>query len=265
MIAYDTGHISSETVMEPVARGLGAKLIKPPWPRPLKGPGVFYGRDRGTLSIMRQCANDRVPWFMVDNGYFGARRYDGYYKISRNGFQCDGLGVPDYDRLAEVLAITGQSIRHKWRKRSLKAHVLICPPIVEYERCHWFSHTHWLRFVTHAVRKATERKFRLRYKPGDKRGTDSRTLEDDFTHCHAVVTHDSNIAVEAIMEGIPAFVTGTSPAQVFGNVDLALIDKPRRDANRLKWLAILANNQWTLDEIASGMACEAISRERIGP
>ncbi len=266
MIVYDTGHLSSMIVCGALAKGFGADVMPSPWPRPLKLPAMFYGRDRGTLEIMRDAVGRRKDWFMCDNGYMGAQQYEGYYKLSRNGFQCDGLGEPDEARLATLVDDLKLVIKPKWRAQKSRGHILICPPIVDYERVHWFSHTHWLRNTQKTLRKAhTRREVRLRYKPGDPRDTQGRTLSEDFSACHAVVTIDSNIAVEAIIAGIPVFCMGTSPATVLGNTDIRMIDDPNRSGDREEWLAILAANQWTLNEIREGAACEMMTRPRIGP
>lgn len=263
MIVYHTGHISSKIVCKALASGFGCDIAVKPWPRPLQTPAAFYGRDRGTLSIVAQCAADGNHWIMADNGYMGAGQYDGYYKLSRDGYQCDGTGIPDEKRLVDVMALTGQKFVKEWRPRTKHGHIVICPPIFGYDRAHFFSSVRWQRAIGKQIRQTTKRKIRVRYKPGDKRVTDQRSLADDLKDCHALVTHDSNIAVEAIMAGIPVFITGTSPAQVFGNVDLFTILDPRIDADRWEWLSILANNQWTLNEIRDGMANGTLSENKV--
>ena len=261
MIVYDTDHISSSAVCAPVAAGFGWQLNVAPWKRPVHGPAAFYGRDRGTLAVRRQCEADGVDWYMIDNGYMGARRYDGFYKITRNAFQCDGRDAPDEKRLASILDHTGMRV-DDWRKPTKSGHILMCPPIKEYDDCHWFSTYLWLRRNSREIRKALgkagKREIRVRYKPGDTRNVGERPLEQDFKNCHALVTHDSNIVVEAIAAGIPCFVTGKSPAQVLGNVDLWTIGDPRMDVDREEWLAILAANQWTLGEVRHGLANETL-------
>jgi hypothetical protein len=266
MIVYDTNHLSSMIVCGALAKGFGADIISAKWPRPLEVPAMFYGRDRGTLEIMREAIARREDWFMCDNGYMGAGQYDGYYKLTRNGFQCDGLGEPDENRLAKLVDDLGLVIKPKWRAERERGHILICPPIVEYERVHWFSHTHWLRNVQRMLKSMkVKRETKIRYKPGDPRDRNGRTLSEDFKACHAIITHDSNIAVEAIIAGIPVFCTGTTPATVFGDTDIRMIDDPKRSGDRHEWLAILAANQWTLSEIREGAAIEAMKRPRIGP
>ncbi len=263
MIVYDTGHVSSKIVCTAMAKGFGCDTADPPWARPLETPAAFYGRERGTLEIVRQCAVDGSHWIMADNAYIAPGQYGGYYKISRDGFQCDGTGIPDDKRLADVLALTGQRFVKDWRPRTKDGHILMCPAIVGYERTHWFSATQWRRGITKQIRQLTKRKILLRYKPGEKGAVVVRPLAADLKNCHALITHDSNIAVEAILAGVPVFITGTSPAQVFGNVDLATIAEPRMDGDRWEWLAILANNQWTLNEIRDGMANETLSEHRV--
>ncbi len=263
MIVYDTGHISSGIVCKALARGFKCDIATAPWARPLVTPGAFYGRERGTLDLVRQCVVDGSHWIMADNGYIGPGQYDGYYKISRDGFQCDGTGVPNEKRLVDILAITGQKFVKKWRPLTARGHILMCPPILGYERCHWFNSTQWHRQIVKQIVKLHKRKVRIRYKPGEKTSIVVRSLAFDLQDCHAVITHDSNIAVEAIMAGIPVFITGTSPAQVFGNVDLVTIDEPKTEGDRWEWLAILANNQWTLNEIGDGMANETLSQHKV--
>ncbi len=261
MIVYHTGHRSSGIVCKALAGGLGCDIAQPPWRRPLQTPAAFYGRDRGTLAIVAQCAAAGDHWLMADNGYMGRGQYDGYYKISRDGFQCDGVGVPDEKRLVKILGITGQEFVKKWRPQTKDGHILVCPPIKGYERNHFFSTLKWLRQIKMQIKPA-KRKVRVRYKPGEAQAS-NRSIAEDLQGCHAVVTHDSNIVVEAILAGIPAFVTGTSPAQVFGNVDVFTIRKPRLDVDRWEWLSILANNQWTLNEIRDGMANDILSKHKV--
>ena len=268
---YCTGHISSQTVTKAMGEGFGMVAEPPKWGMPIEGPAAFYGRDRGTMDIVRQCEADRVPWFMADNGYITPRikgdaeapgRFAGYYKISKNGWQHSGHGEPDFDRLEHVLELTGQTFRPTWKPRrdDELGHVLVCPPIADYERVHAFHAHHWLRHIKIELRRMrrTVPRVRLRYKPDDPRVSKVRSLEEDFKKAVAVITHDSNIAVEAILAGVPIFVTGTSPAQAFGNVDIHNVMNPNQTLDRWTWLAILAANQWTLDEIAQGMANETL-------
>ena len=69
-----------------------------------------------------------------------------------------------------------------------------------------------------------------------------------------LVTHSSAAAVTAVIEGIPVIVSGMSAlAQMRWSTD------PEHD-QRLGFLNVLADNQWTLDEIREGKAWEWLTK-----
>lgn len=83
-------------------------------------------------------------------------------------------------------------------------------------------------------------------------------------NCHALVTHGSNAAVEAIVAGVPAVLLSKEGASAAWPVaehslenGLAAPFFPPDDARR-QWLADLAYCQWTLDEMRSGAMWAAL-------
>jgi hypothetical protein len=98
------------------------------------------------------------------------------------------------------------------------------------------------------------RPFVLRYKPGDQRADrNDPPLVEHLAKAWAVVTNDSNVAIEALVAGVPAFVTGRHPINALAERDLRLIEVPQRPGGRLEFMAMLAANQWTLEEFAAGV------------
>jgi hypothetical protein len=75
----------------------------------------------------------------------------------------------------------------------------------------------------------------------------------DLTDAWALVTHSSNVAVDAVLCGVPVFVAPTSPAAPVANLDLKTMKAPLMP-QRGAWLASLLAQQFTLDEIRSGFA-----------
>lgn len=89
-------------------------------------------------------------------------------------------------------------------------------------------------------------------------------------NCHALVTHGSNAAVEAVIAGVPAVVVsrGACAAEPVAELDLDTgIWNPRfpNDEERRQWLANLAYCQFTLEEIASGFAWSTLQHLTIKP
>ena len=68
----------------------------------------------------------------------------------------------------------------------------------------------------------------------------------------AVVNHSSNPAMEAVMRGIPVFVSESSLCHNVGNIKLADINTPAMP-NRLTWANKLAYTEWFADEIEQGI------------
>ena len=86
---------------------------------------------------------------------------------------------------------------------------------------------------------------------------DFRTYDDtDFKatleRTWAVINHSSNPAMEAVMKGIPVFVSESSLCHDVGNIKLADINTPAMP-NRMSWANKLSYTEWFEDEIEQGL------------
>ena len=130
----------------------------------------------------------------------------------------------------------------------------------------------WIEQQIHQIRKLTSRPILVRPHPRNliqfdenkfknvkirlpKR--DFRTYDDtDFKatleRTWAVVNHSSNPAMEAVMKGIPVFVSESSLCHDVGNISLADINTPAMP-NRLTWANKLSYTEWFEDEIEQGL------------
>jgi hypothetical protein len=79
-----------------------------------------------------------------------------------------------------------------------------------------------------------------------------RQIDKEFSTAWAVVNYSSNPGVEAILNGIPAFVGDKSLASPVGNFDFRNIENPNRP-ERTQWLNDLAWTEWTVEEMAKGI------------
>lgn len=233
---YATEHVNSKTVCTAFAQGAGLPLVPPAPLRP--GAVVMYGYLRGLWPTLRQAKAEGRTWFYLDNGYLRPGHFHGFYRCTRNAYQHSGVGRPDFDRLKRLdIEIAA------WRKGR---HVLICPPGDAYAQHHGFTAQAWLKQTLATLKANTDRPIIVRPK-----GT-PRPLHQDLADAHALVTHASNTAVDAVLFGVPAFVNGPSPARPLGNTDLAAIERPVYADNREEWAAVLAANQWNLAEMTDG-------------
>jgi hypothetical protein len=68
----------------------------------------------------------------------------------------------------------------------------------------------------------------------------------------AVVNWNSGPGVQAVINGVPAFVGSSSLASSVANLNLSQIESPLRP-DRESWLNQIAHTEWTVNEIASGL------------
>ena len=78
-------------------------------------------------------------------------------------------------------------------------------------------------------------------------------LDVALQSAHALVTHSSNVAIEAACLGTPIFVDPASAAAPIGLTDLSMIETPVYP-DRQAWLSHLAYSQFSMDEIRDGSA-----------
>lgn len=249
-LIYSTGHCHSVAVCDAMRAGTGFPIVPP---APLQPGGVaMYGFLRGLLPTLHQATREGRPWVYADRGYFGATigtDYTGTFRLTRDALQHDGRGETNGERLRK------RGIRIKpWRRSG--THVLVCPPgDVFASSIGGFDAGHWLRDVLAGLRQSTDRAIVVREK--SRRG--STPLSAQLADCFALVTYTSNAATEALLAGVPVFCTGSCAASSMGRSDIGMIEEPVYPDDRERWAGVLADNQWTLDEIRKGMARHVFS------
>lgn len=184
-----------------------------------------------------------VPFYYGDHAYFGRGRF---YRCTKNAWQHAGLeGDVDRARFASF----GIPVRD-WRSRG--SHIVIAPNSQPFLERH--GAPGWVEQTMAELRRLTDRPLRLRW----KKDAELRPLSDDLVGAWALVTFTSNAAVEAILAGIPAICTAPCAGASMGGTSLQAIEAPLMPEGRLEWAQRLANNQWTLEEMAAGQAWRAM-------
>lgn len=229
---------SSVPVAKALAQGFGGSLIEDDKLRP--GAIAMFGSPRRWWGLLQPAIREGRPWLYVDHGYFGRGRY---YRVTRNAYQHDGHGESDGKRFAGF----GLDIA-PWKKGR---HIVVCPPDEAFAKLMGFDAGQWRAQVDAQLSAHTDRLavWRSRLKVGSL-----GPLRDALKDAHALVTYTSNAAVEALLFGVPVFCTGPCAAASMGLSDLSKIESPRYPDDRKRWAGVLADNQWTLEEIRNGAA-----------
>lgn len=206
------------------------------------GPVAMFGSPL-LWSLLRHAQTQGREWFYGDHAYYGRKQF---YRVTRNRYQHDGIGESNGQRFAGF----GRPIQ-PWRKHG--THVLICPQSDNHFRQFGLTQAGWLADVTAKIRAVTDRPIRTRLK------FDRTPIDHDLVDCWAVVTFSSAAALDALIAGVPVFVLAEFAASYrMGCPDLSQIESPIRPEHRDSFLAVLADQQWTLEEMSRGMAWETL-------
>lgn len=128
----------------------------------------------------------------------------------------------------------------------------------------------WCTNTINQLRQYTDRKIIIRPHPGDKKTqqrlrlnlnnvkiSTSPLITDDFRKAWATITYNSSPGVASAIEGVPIFVTDTTPqiSQAYDvcNTDIRQIESPKT-FDREEWLNKLAMCHWKFSELQSGAA-----------
>ena len=195
--------------------------------------------------LLKHAQDAGRTWYYGDHAYLGSR--GGQFRVTKNGYQCtttDPNATPDrFERL-------GLSVQ-PWRRSG--AHVLVCPNSRAHGEQHGFDMQDWTDRTAATLAHHTDRPIRVKYK------SDPWPIRSELVDCWAVVVYSSAAALDALMCGIPVFVGAPwAAAAQLGQCDLAQIEAPWCPDHREQVLWTLAARQWTVPEITSGVAWEAV-------
>lgn len=208
------------------------------------GDVALFG-DPKLFRMLKEAQRQGKNWFYGDKAYFGRGIY---YRITKNAYMhdCEGEASP-----------------YRWNSLGIRlqpwqngSKILLCPQSDAFFRLHGTTQDAWIQEVTRKIKEVSDRKIKIHCKnPSDT----EKTFRKQLTDIWAVVVHSSMAGAQAAIHGVPCFATDSSSVSAkFGTTDLSLIETPVKPTNRDHLAWILADNQWTLDEIKSGMAWEHI-------
>ena len=98
---------------------------------------------------------------------------------------------------------------------------------------------------------------KVRLPKRDYRTYDDTDFKKTLERTWAVVNHSSNPAMEAVIKGVPVFVSESSLCHDVGNLNLSDISTPAMP-NRITWANKLAYTEWFEDEIEQGLPWKRI-------
>lgn len=216
-----------------------------------KNVPVSYARGE----IIRRHEEAGKDVIVIEKGYV---KRDDYYAVGLNGlngradFANEGMNADRW----EALGISLQP----WSQ--IGKHILLCGQVPSDASVQNIDIVGWCTSMVYEMSLITN--MPILYRPHPlaieqsplilgTRTSKNGSLEEDLKDAAAVVTYNSNAAVEAVIAGVPAFAFDEgSMAWPVANRSIDNLGSPLRPL-RLQWAWDLAYAQWTLDEMAVGL------------
>lgn len=228
---------------------------------------VFYGLEGNTPRIFKEYS-EKAKAVYTDLGYWGRReggRWCGYHKAVVN----DRHPTTYFQKRAHM-ATRAQNlgvVAAPWQKNG--SFILLAGMGDKGAAAEGYDAEYWERKTIETIRKYTRRPIIYRPKPSWKRarpiqgvGYSPSTVSIDHAlrNCYAVVTHHSNVAVDALVLGIPVFCW-KGVAMPMASQDLSQIETPFFPSDRQQWINDVAYCQWSIEEMKRGIAWRDLKNE----
>lgn len=222
---------------------------------------VFWGYTQPMQDIAAAYRAVGKPFVYMDMGYWHRHKYykvainarhpTAYFqKIPRDPSRRNVFGVSPTrftldESTGDCVLIAGMGAKAAWAEKE--------EPVES-----------WERKTVAALRELTDRPIIYRPKPSWRKFTPiegttlsmpTEPLGNVLVKTWAVVTHHSNVGVDALLLGVPVF-TWAGAAYPLALQDLQFIEVPKRPAlvDVMQWANDLAYCQWSLDEMRDGSA-----------
>lgn len=231
-----------------------------------KIPIAVLGILRGTEQLLWRAKENKINYYYIDHAYFfradkhinNKITQDRNYRVCLNNENLNYLTnknfkAADYNRIQKNKNLLFP--RNVTRKNGNK--ILVCPPSYAIGRFYKFEHgvQTWIDNTVKAIKSQTNKEILLRFK-------DSKTpLMQDLQDVYCVVTYQSTMAIEAILNGIPVYCDKSSSSAPVSNTNLNFSETYFPTNIEIEnWVINLLANQFTTEEMNSGLALDTVIR-----
>jgi len=232
-----------------------------------KTPIAIVGILRGTERLLWIAKEQKINFYYIDHAYFfraEAHKNNNVtnersYRVCLNGENLnylihDKLNTLDINRIQKNKDL----IFPKNFTRTTGNKILICPPSFAIARYYKFKNNDielWLNDVIRTVKEQTDKEIIVRYK-----NTTTPYIKD-FENAYCIITYQSTLAIEAILNGIPSICHETSCAAAVSSHTLNIKDLKIPTVQQIEnWVISLLAGQFTMQEMINGVAFEAVNR-----
>ncbi len=242
---------------------------------------LSYGILRNTGLVFREAAKNNIDRYYMDHAFFDAGfKNDGWLRIIKNSQTTNKILDSPEDRWKSFFE--EKYYLRPWKKNIDRGKkILIIPPTSAI--CWYFNAHNWLKDLLKFFEKNFGgeflRKIKIREKPNepivDKNGNflgldekkihNQSSLQDDLKDANLVIAYNSQVSLEATIQGIPVIVDkhnccwpiSFSLEDICKDINNEIFDVEPDRLSLVKWLSYC---QFNYKEIKDGAAWEIINK-----
>lgn len=204
-------------------------------PKSAKG-SVFSGVKAGNFEDWKRVRASGEDWYFIDNSYFDGASRGVQFRVTKNRLQHTGLGESTGERFSRL----GIAIE-PWVSRP-DGYALVIEQSPDHMRYTLGLSGYWHKEKVHGPIK-------VRPWSADKPKIQT-ALRQDLDGARILYTHTSAAAVTGALAGVPVVCDPQCAAYLVNPWDMD---------ERLQWASVLADNQFTINEMKEGLAWRTLN------
>ncbi len=228
---------------------------------------VFFGTE-GVMDAYQRAKSG--TWWYVDNSYFDRCRGT-YFRVTKNALQVEPRqrGVHGIDMISPFLkASTGErfaklGVTVRPAREQLGTKVLVIPQSDDFMKSTLGRKGNWTAETVQRLAEFGVPAASIKVRPWlrDKKRAYIE-LREDLLEAKLVVTWSSASAITALLEGVPAISESGSAHALTGPLNRPRVERPPMESVEVRqaFANVLADNQWTLDEMRDGTCWKWLER-----
>lgn len=272
----DNGALNSKPVFQAFAQGCGQQGHEVVYNDMNADVAViwsvlWHGRMSANKLVWEQFKSKGKPIIVLE---VGALHRNNMWKVGINGINADAVFGPENNNSSRADSLGLKLL--PWTDNQ-DGHILICTQHDKSEQWRELPPiSNWVLEVIDHIRSQTDRKIIIRPHPrcklsGIQHEFPNVILQkpqhipntyDDFdlelSNTYAVVNWSSNPAIQAIMSGVPVYVSKHSLCYGVGNPIFSNYNTPIKP-ERQQWLNDLAYTEWSVPEIIQGIPLKRLT------
>jgi len=216
-------------------------------------------------SEMDECRRQGKDFYYIDTGYLGNFPSPGnpsgkkiWHRVVKNKMQHDVIQDASSDRWNHLLK---QDPNLKWTGwKNYKNKILFVPPNPKACRAFNIDYDKWMEETKKEIQKYVDLPIETRIKGSRTDRNHKDTIYDALKGAYAVVTFNSIAALEAVLYGVPAFVSVPCAASPLTSNNLSKLKDPFYPSEKLinQQCNNIAYGQFTVKEMQNGVAWKII-------